>query len=123
MNESNGPEPYVLTFEHHPDHLRAVVEGETDTFEISRAYWAAIAAECRRVNAKRVLVEENIVEQSSVADAFQLGSELPHLGFGSIKVAFVDRYADHGEINDFSALVAGNRVSGGCIFRNVPDGI
>jgi hypothetical protein len=41
------------------------------------------------------------------------------MGFGAVYVAFVDRYLDQNEINEFAELVAVNRGLNGKIFNDV----
>ena len=117
MTES--PEnPYRLTFEQRDGYLYAYVEGEHDNYEISMAYWLEVVCEVVRTAAKRVLIDENIVESATMEEVFRLASELPTLGFGATYVAFVDRYLDQNEINSFAELVAVNRGLNGKIFNN-----
>lgn len=112
-------ELYRLTFEVRPTYLYAYVEGDHDSYEISRSFWQEIADESRRLKIRKVLIDENILENASMADVFQLASELPDMGFG--KVAFVDRYLDQQEINAFGELVALNRGLNGKIFNDVAE--
>ncbi len=109
---------YRITFEPRDGYLYAYVEGEHDSYEISKAYWLEVVAEVNRTGAKRVLIDENIVESASVAEVFRLASELPTFGFGAAYVAFVDRYLDQNEINEFAELVAVNRGLNGKIFND-----
>ena len=100
-------------------YLYAYVEGDHDSYDISRAFWRAIAAESKRLGIRKVLIDENIPENASMADVFQLASELPDMGFG--KVAFVDRYLDQQDINAFGELVALNRGLNGKIFNDAAE--
>ena len=119
MSHTIDQKPYKLTFEIRPSYLYACVEGEHDNYEISRAFWQEIAREVDRLNAERVLIDENIVESVSIAEVFQLASEIPEMGFGSTRVAFVDRYLDQQEVNSFGELVAVNRGLNGKVFNDV----
>lgn len=80
---------YSLTFEHRLHYLFVIVEGEEDTVAISLAYWAEIAAECRRHNVSRLLVLEKLMAKSNNEDAGLVIAELPRL-FGDIRIAYVD---------------------------------
>jgi len=80
---------YTLTFEHRPHYLFVIVDGEEDTVAISLAYWAEIAAECRRHHVSRLLVLEKLKAKSSNDDADVVIAELPRM-FGDIRIAFVD---------------------------------
>ncbi len=81
---------YSLTFEHRPYHLVAQVEGPEDSLGISLAYWAEIAVECRRHHVSRLLVIEKLKTRSNPEDASLLIAELQNMGFGDIRIAFVD---------------------------------
>jgi hypothetical protein len=121
MSEDTLPKPYDLTFENRNGYLYAYVKGERDSYEISRAFWQEILDEVNRIKASRVLIDENIVQSVSMAEVFQLASEIPKMGFGSTRVAFVDRYLDQQEINSFGELVAVNRGFTGKVFNDVAE--
>lgn len=81
---------YSLTYDHRPHHLFVLVAGPEDTVEVSLAYWAEIAAECRRHGVSRLLVLEKLMSRSNNADATTVIAELPRMGLGDIRIAFVD---------------------------------
>lgn len=120
MNVDNidSDKPYKLTFERRGGYLYAYVEGEEDSYEISHDYWKEIADECKANRYKKVLIVEDIVENGSIAEAYQLCSEFPQMGYAGMKVAFVDRYAEHAEENAFGELVAVNRGINAKIFNS-----
>ena len=109
---------YTLTFEERPEYLYARVEGEHDSYEISRSFWSEVALECERRGTSKVLVEENIPEVVSVSEMYAIASELPDM-FLDVSIAFVDRYADHAELNSFGELVAQNRGVRGRFFGDL----
>lgn len=119
MNTTAPEKKYRLTFEERPGYLYALVEGEEDSYEISRAFWHEVAAKARSLQARRILIEEQIEMAVSFADVFKLASEIPDMGFGPARIAFVDRYLEQNEINEFGELVAVNRGANGRIFREV----
>lgn len=119
MNEADSTRPYRLTFNELIGYLHAFVEGDEDSYEISRAFWQEIADHASQIGASRVLIEENIEMSVSFADVFKVASEIPLMGFGNTRIAFVDRYLDHNEINEFGELVAQNRGMNGGIFNDV----
>lgn len=121
ISHTTDPKPYRLTFEHRASYLYAYVEGEHDNYEISRAFWQEIADEVDRIGIDKVLIDENIVESVSMAEVFQLASEIPKMGFGSTRVAFVDRYLDQQEVNSFGELVAVNRGLRGKVFNDITE--
>jgi hypothetical protein len=118
MTSTSGEKQYRLTFEQREGYLYAYVEGEQDNYQISRGYWLEVAAEVVRTKAKRVLIDENIVESATLGEVFRLASEIPKMGFGPTRVAFVDRYLDQNDINAFAELVAVNRGLNGKIFND-----
>lgn len=109
---------YTLAFEQRPDYLHARVEGEHDSYEISRSFWSDIAAECEKRDTTKLLVEENIPEIVSFSEMYNIASDLPDLFLG-VSVAFVDPYADQAELNSFGELVAQNRGVRGRFFADV----
>jgi hypothetical protein len=121
MTDDDFSKPYNLTLENREGYLYAYVEGDADSYEISRAFWEEIAENVRRTGAERVLIDENIVQSVSMAEVYQLASEIPKMGFGSTRVAFVDRYLDQQEVNSFGELVAVNRGLSGKVFNNVAE--
>jgi hypothetical protein len=81
---------YSLTFDHRQRYLSVLVEGPEDTLAVSLAYWAEIAAHCRRHQVSRLLVLEKLETRSNIEDASLLIAELPRMGLGNIRIAFVD---------------------------------
>lgn len=119
MSDTDPTKQYRLTFEERPGYLYALVEGERDSYEISRAFWQEIAAKAASIKSDRVLIHEDIQMAVSFAEVFKLASEIPEMGFGTARIAFVDRYLEQNEINEFGELVAVNRGVNGRIFRDV----
>lgn len=64
------------------------------------------------------MIVEDIAEESPLADVYDLASRIPDLGFRGVKIAFVDRYSNHQELNDFGVLVGSNRGLIGKAFSN-----
>lgn len=115
-----SPKPYQISVEQRPDYLYVYVEGEKDSYAISKAFWTEVALECERVKASRVMVDENLLENVSVADMYRIASEIPSM-FSGISIAFVDRHADQAELNEFGELVAVNRGVTGKFFVHAKD--
>jgi hypothetical protein len=112
---------YNLSFELRGEYLYAYVEGPEDSLEISRSFWFKILRKCREHNLRKVLVEENLAENTSSAEAYNLVNEMATWGFGNILVAFVDRQLEHQKINRFGELVACNRGLRVRVFDSVND--
>jgi hypothetical protein len=121
VDNNYSDKPYRLTFEQRPTYLHAFVEGEDDSYEISRQYWQEIADECKARKFKKVLIVEDIVESGTIAEAYQLCSEFPQMGYLKIKVAFVDRHAEQNEENQFGELVAVNRGVNVKLFTDIDE--
>lgn len=100
---------FRLILEHRAGYLYAQVEADRDSYEISRSYWEELANKVRELGVRSLLVKENIPDGFSMSEAFELASELPKMGFASVKIAFVDEFTEQDEINKFSEMVAVNR--------------
>ena len=110
---------YRLTFDNKPEYLHALVEGERDSYEISRQFWNEIAAECERLRPARLLVEEDLKQQlPSIADTYQGAAERQDMGLAGIRIAFLDLQPDQHEQNQFGELVARNRGINMKVFRD-----
>ncbi|HEX8370811.1 MAG TPA: hypothetical protein VF604_19855 [Pyrinomonadaceae bacterium] len=118
---SDGSKPYLIGFERRPDYLYAYVGGEHDSLEISLAFWREIAEECRNAPARKVLIEEDIEESVSMLEMYQIAAEIPQMGFANVLVAFVDRFLEQQNLNEFGELVATNRGLRAKVFNNVKE--
>jgi hypothetical protein len=121
LNIPDSLKPYDLSFQYRPRYLYVYVTGERDSYEISKQYWQEIAAECRRSDCKKVLIEEDITEIVSTGEMYKIASEIPQMGFFGIRIAFVDRRIEHQDLNQFGELVATNRGIYGKIFNDVEE--
>lgn len=99
-------EGFQIHFAHSADLLRAQVEGPHDSYEVSVAYWHAIADERTRCGATRVLVVENLAESTSSETTLRLASELLTLNFEGCRVAFVDRGVVNRSVQEVIAMQA-----------------
>ena len=118
MKSSESPKPYDLKFDVRDGYLHAYVSGEHDTLEICTAYWSEIGAKLKELGLVKTMIVEDIVEESSLADVYDLASQLGDMGFRGVKIAFVDRYSSHQDQNDFGVLVGNNRGLNGRAFDN-----
>ena len=117
--ETNHPtKPYDLSFEVRDEYAYAYVSGEHDNLQVCSAYWGEIGQKLAEHRIKKVMIVEDIAEESPLADVYDLASRLPGLGFRGVKIAFVDRYSSHQELNDFGVLVGSNRGLNGRAFSN-----
>lgn len=85
---------YVLTLEDRPDHLFARVTARFDSLALAVKYWSEIAIECRRRGREQVLVVRSVSVPARRTDTFQLAGALRDLGFGSLRIAYVDLSPD-----------------------------
>lgn len=85
---------YILSFEDRTDHLFARVTARFDSLGLALAYWSEIARECRRRGYDQVLVVRNVRVSASRADTFQIAGALRDLGYGRMRVAYVDQSPD-----------------------------
>ena len=123
MSSAGSQKAYTLTFEQREEYLYAFVEGEEDNYDISLQFWKEIFVKARETGYTKILVEEAIEEPASMMDMFQVATELPQMGISGMKIAFVDRFFEHTDLNEFGELVAQNRGAYGRIFNDVDEGI
>ncbi len=121
MSDNIAGKPYTIVFEDYPKYLYALVHGEKYGYEILAGFLHEIADECQKRNFNKVLVEENISATASQTDVFRIASELPQLGFSNIRLAYIDRFSEQQELNEFGQEVAENRGVDVQIFSSQED--
>lgn len=104
--ENQSDRKYTIVYENYPTYLYALVHGEAYGYEILSAFLKEIADECRARGFKQILIEENISAIATKEDAYRVASEMPELGYAGIRVAYVDRFLDQEEVNEFGRDVA-----------------
>ncbi|MBC7900768.1 MAG: hypothetical protein H7070_12035 [Saprospiraceae bacterium] len=109
MTDNIAGKAYTIIFEEYPTYLYALVHSDKYGYDILAQFLREIADECKKRSFKQVLIEENISAVTSMTDVFRTASELPQLGFSKIRMAYVDRFADQKEMNEFGQMVAVNR--------------
>lgn len=112
---------FELLIEPRGDYLRAQVNGEHDSFEISLAYWSGIARECHARGTTRLLVVENIREAGNPLDLERLVEGIIALGFHGVKVAFVDLIDEHLKAMEYGEILARERDITGRVFAHESD--
>ncbi len=117
----NEPEatPYTIVFEDYPNFLYALVHGEQYGYEVLSGFLREIAQECKKRGFSQVLIEENISATASQEDVFRIASELPDLGFSDIRMAYIDRFLDQKELNEFGQEVAVDHGVDVQIFKDI----
>lgn len=87
---------FTLRFEQGVGYLYAHVSGPEDNFDITLAYWTAIAAECRRRGARHVLVVDELKsEPPTPAELEKRVRALHGTGLEDVRVAFVEPVDAH----------------------------
>jgi len=104
---NSGPErKFTIVYENYPTYLYALVHGEAYGYEVLTAFLKEIAGEVRARGFSQVLIEENISAGATKDVAFRVASEMPDLGFMGIRIAYVDRFLDQEEVNEYGRDVA-----------------
>jgi hypothetical protein len=102
-------EEYYLKIVERESYLFATVSGE-ERLEAALAYWQEILETCKRLNYNKIIIEENLQGTASMVDYYKFGKALSTMTQGlGLKIAFIDRNADHEQKNIFAETVAINR--------------
>jgi hypothetical protein len=104
--EDQSDRKYTIVYENYPTYLYALVHGEVYGYEVLCGFLKEIAEECKARGFQQVLIEENISAGATKEDAYRVGSEMPELGYAGIRVAYVDRFLEQEEVNEFGRDVA-----------------
>jgi hypothetical protein len=118
MTDDGGP-AFDLRFEDRDAYLYAFVSGPRDAAEVTLGYWQEIVAECGRRNADKILVEEDFPNQLSATEIYTVMRSVAAVLPVGLQVAFVDRWAEHDDLNMFAETVAVNRGVHGRVFSTV----
>jgi hypothetical protein len=113
--------PYKIVFEEYPTFLYALVHGEEYGYEVLASFLREISEECKKREFCQVMIEENISATASKMDVFRIASELPQLGFAGIRMAYIDRFQDQAELNEFGQEVAVSRGIDVRIFNSIEE--
>jgi predicted GNAT superfamily acetyltransferase len=97
---------FTIVFENYPTYLYALVHGEAYGYEVLTAFLKQIADEVNARGFNQVLIEENISAGATKEDVYRVASEMPEMGFAGIRIAYVDRFLDQEEVNEFGRDVA-----------------
>jgi hypothetical protein len=109
MSDNIAGKPYIINFEDRANYLYALVHGEQYGYKVLAQFLREIADECKKRNFNQVLIEENISATASEMDVFRIASELPQLGFSDIRMAYIDRFTEQKDLNEYGKEVAENR--------------
>lgn len=106
MNGETKLAPYTIVFEEYPNYLYALVHGDQYDYDVIAAFMTEIAAECRKRDHDKVLIEENISATATEQVIARAAADLPKFGFAGIKMAYLDRFNEQTEINEIGEDVA-----------------
>lgn len=106
MNDQNDKATYTIVFEEYPNYLYALVHGDKYDYEVIAAFLSEIASECRKRNFDRVMIEENISATATEEDIARAAEDLPKFGFLGIRMAYLDRFTEHMELNEYGQDIA-----------------
>ncbi len=106
MSDKIADIPYTIVFEDCPKYLYALVHGEQYGYAVLAQFLLEIADECKKRKFSQVLIEENISATTPEEDVFRIASELPQLGFSDIRMAYIDRFTEQEDLNEFGREVA-----------------
>ncbi len=110
-----------LLIEDRKNYLYAEVSGPDDSFEISMAYWTAIAEQCHQRDSSRLLVLERLGDYTGERDMTLMIDSIIALGFENIRVAFVDIFIEHLAIAEQGEILAMERGIAGRVFGSVQE--
>jgi len=113
------PENTELKFEDRNTYLYAEVSGPSDSFEISMAYWTAIAEQVHARGSRRLLVLERLGQYHGERDMTLMIDSIIALGFENVRVAFVDAFVEDFPIVEQGEILAMERGIEGRVFGSV----
>jgi hypothetical protein len=85
---------FKVRIEHHHGYLRAYVHDGRDSLEVSIAMWKLLAEQCRKHNARRLLVLEDLDGTVEVDNIDKVIDAMVEFGFEQIRTAFVELQSD-----------------------------
>jgi hypothetical protein len=106
VGDKNVDIPYTVRFEESPNYLYALVHGDKYGYDVLAGFLREIAEECKKRGLSQVLIEENISATTSEEDVFRIASDLAAFGFSDIRMAYIDRFSDQNELNEYGRKIA-----------------
>jgi hypothetical protein len=106
--KSTSEPSFLLKFEDRPDYFYIYLRSGKLDLETSKAFVRDGAAELKKTDHKKVLVELDVEERLSHAGIFWLASGFPDLGLEDYVFAVVDRRLEHQAVNEFADAAAYN---------------
>ena len=118
---NNGTETFEIQYQECEGYLHAFIKGKKDSVAAALKYWQCVIDECKRRGFSALLVEESFPNQLSASEIFTVTSTIPEMGAKGLTIAFVDREAEHSELNLFGESVAVNRGVFGRVFPTIEE--
>jgi len=100
MENTLSEKPYRIVFEEYPNYLYALVHGDEYGYKVLAGFLREISEECKKRGFRQVVIEENISAIASEEDVVKIASEMPQLGYETLRVAYIDRFLEQKEINE-----------------------
>ena len=85
---------FKIRIEPQHGYLRAYVHDGHDSLDVSIAMWKLLAEQCRKYNARRLLVLEDLDGTVDVPDSDKVIDAMVDFGFTKIRTAFVELQSD-----------------------------
>jgi hypothetical protein len=101
-------EGFKIGVEWHGSYLRAHVFDGVDSLPVSIAMWKLLGEQCRQYGAGRLLVLEDLDDTVEVVDIDRIIETMLELGFGDIRIAFVELRGDMSG-NEYGEILAVER--------------
>ncbi|MBN1363628.1 MAG: hypothetical protein JW976_02365 [Syntrophaceae bacterium] len=118
---SEENKPFLLKFEKREGYLYAYVRAKKDTFDTSLGYWTDVIKYCLENGFTKLLVEEDIPTDNKTMDTYEIISLSQKVNLAGVKIAFVDRYPEQMQANQFGETVARNRGLLAKVFPNIKE--
>ena len=98
---------YKLTFEERSNYLYVRLLGK-DSFAASLSYWNEIADKARALNARKLLVHEDLIGEINNHEMFDLITDLLPSGLLNVQIAVFDENTENRRINAIGQALAHN---------------
>ena len=109
---------YSLKTEDRGSYLYAHLTGQ-DSFEASLSYWNEIADKVKELDAKKLLVHEDLTGEVTEVEIYDIMMDLVDSGLGNLKIVFCDENHTDAALNSLGKLVANNRGANVMIFNSL----
>lgn len=112
---------FQLKLEERHGYLYAEVTGDSDSLEITLAFWQAIAEACRHRKARCLLVMDRLGEFHGERDMPGMVAAIIAFGFGNIRIAYVNGTVSDLPLLEHGAILAQEQGVNGRVFSGFED--